>query len=322
MNFPPRDDRPVLSVVIPVYGCTGALTELHRRLSAAITGIGDPYEIVFVDDRGPQDAWPVLTDLARLDPHVRPFRMSRNYGQQIAITAGLAKCRGDYAVVMDCDLQDPPELIPTLWKVARGGIPIVYAKRVGGDHYFRKLGNRLYFALMYYVAGYNVDPAQGSFSLISRPVIDAYLRFNERERHYLFILRWLGFRSSNVEFERSERASGQSSYSLVQLLKHASQGFFFLSTVFLSWILWLGLFVSAASVVLAGVFIWRALDGNPPEGWTALAVIQLLSSGMILLALGAVGLYVGRTFENSKNRPLYVFESDGPVLDQGQERRP
>jgi dolichol-phosphate mannosyltransferase len=301
-------ERPQLSIVIPVYGCTAALGELHRRLTTTLTQLRVTYEIVFVDDRGPDEPWPLLRQLADADTHVRPIRLSRNYGQQIAITAGLAQCRGERAVVMDCDLQDPPEFIPELWAAAEEGYHIVYASRAHGDPKRRKMLNRIYFAGLRYISGYDVDPGQGSFSLISRRVIDAFLTFSERERHYLFILRLVGFQSKAIPYARQERFAGESSYTLRKLLKHAAQGFFFQSTALLTIILWIGLFCAAASVVAGGYFIAHAFTTEPPPGWTALIVVQLLLSGVILTCLGFVGLYIARIFENSKGRPLYFVD--------------
>jgi dolichol-phosphate mannosyltransferase len=277
-------------------------------LTAALASVAETYEIVLVDDRGPKDQWPIISELMALYPHVRPIRMSRNYGQQIAITAGLAECRGDFAVVMDCDLQDPPEFIPELLKAGRAGYDIVYASRRQGDPRTRKFVNRLYFWLMSAVAGYRVDPDQGSFSLISRQVIDAYLRFGERERHYLFILRWLGFNSTTLAYERHDRKVGKSSYTFWTLITHALQGFFFQSTAPLQWILWLGLSSAGASVILGLFFVVNGILGRPPEGFTALIVIELLMGGIVLTCLGAVGLYIARIFDAIKNRPLYVID--------------
>ncbi len=289
-------EQPQLSVVVPAYGCIGTLRPLCMRLTAVLASLVETYEIVFVDDRGPQDQGPVLAELAAACPHVRIIRMSRNYGQQIAITAGLAECRGAFAVVMDCDLQDPPEFIPELWKTAQAGYDIVYASGRQGDPKARKLGNRLYFALMGVAAGYKVDGGQGSFTLLSRQVIDAYLRFEEPERHYLFILRWLGFDSTTILYERREREIGESGYNLKTLIKHAYafQGFFFQSTAPLLWILWLGLASAGSSLILGLFFLVNGIFGSPPEGFTALIVIQLLIGGVLLTCLGAVGLYIAR----------------------------
>ncbi len=299
---------PQLSIVVPAYGCVGTLHELHSRLSCVLRDLVERYEIIFVDDRGKQDQWPVLCEIAAHDPNTRIVRMSRNYGQQIAITAGLAECRGDYAIVMDCDLQDPPEVIPQLWNSARDGYDIVYASRRRGDQQTRKFVNRVYFRLMKAVTGYDADPSQGAFSLISRQVIEAYLQFGERERHYLFILRWLGFDSTSINYERHERTVGKSSYTFSTLVKHALQGFFFHSTVPLIWMLWFGLICATVSLALGVFFVINALLGKPPEGFTTLVVIQLLIGGVVLTCIGTVGLYIARIFESTKGRPLYLID--------------
>ncbi len=307
---------PQISVVVPCFGCTGTLAPLHERLTQVLEKLVERHEIVFVDDRGEQDQWPVLSEIAARDNRVRVLRMSRNFGQQIAITAGLAECRGEYAVVMDCDLQDPPEFIPNLWEAAQKGFDIVYASRYMGDPAGRRLANRLYFLLMNKVVGYKVDPGQGSFSLISRQVINAYLHFQEHERHYLFILRWLGFNSVSLTYERHARQIGSSSYTLRTLLAHSIQGFFFQSTAPLVWILWLGLMGAGFSTALGVFFIVNAIFGNPPEGFTALMLANLMIGSIILTCVGGVGLYVSRVFDAVKRRPLYVIDrSSGPPTE-------
>jgi polyisoprenyl-phosphate glycosyltransferase len=308
------EERPQLSVIVPAYGCVGTLRPLCARLIEVLEPLVESYEIVFVDDLGPQDQRPILLDLASTNPNVKVIRMSRNYGQQIAITAGLAECRGAFAVVMDCDLQDPPEFIPELFRAAQSGYDIVYASRRAGDPMARKLGNRLYFRLMDAVAGYKVDPGQGSFTLISRQVIDAYLSFGERERHYLFILRWLGFDSTTLVYDRHEREVGQSGYTLKSLVKHALEGFFFQSTAPLLWILWVGLASAGASIIFGLFFFVNGIFGRPPEGFTALIVMQLLIGGVVLTCLGGVGLYIARIFEAIKNRPLYLINRNPKKL--------
>ena len=301
-----------ISVVIPAYGCTGSLRPLHARLTAVLRTLTEHYEIIFVDDRGPQDQWPILADLQASDSRVRAFRLSRNYGQQIAITAGLAESRGAFVVVMDCDLQDPPEFIPQLWATAQAGHDIVYASRRGGDAAGRRLGNRIYFGMMHVFAGYKVDPGQGSFSMLSRQVVDAFLRFTERERHYLYILRILGFDHTTIIYDRDERPIGKSSYTLHMLIDHAIQGFFFQSTVPLQWILWLGLWSAGLSLAAGLFFLVNSLLGNPPEGFTALMVVQLLIGGLVLTCVGTTGLYIGRVFESVKGRPLYLIDHSPP----------
>jgi len=166
--------RVELSVVVPVYGCSGTLRPLHERLTEVLSGLTGQYEIVFVDDRAGDGAWPILQDLAARDRHVVVCRLSRNFGQQIATTAGLEHARGDYIVVMDCDLQDPPEAIPRLLAAARAGADIVFAKRKSAyQSGFRTLLGRLYFGLLSLISGLDIDPELGAFSIVSRRVASA-----------------------------------------------------------------------------------------------------------------------------------------------------
>ena len=184
-----------LSIVIPVYGCSGTLQPLHERLSRVLPTLAEQYEIIFVDDRGPDESWTILQALAEGDPHVIACRLSRNFGQQTAIVAGLEQSRGDHVVVMDCDLQDPPEAIEKLLAAARQGFDVVFAKRKSPYRpAVRDFGSRLYFRLLSLLSGYAIDHEIGAFSLISRRVVEAFLKFRERDRQYLMILYWLGFR--------------------------------------------------------------------------------------------------------------------------------
>jgi glycosyltransferase involved in cell wall biosynthesis len=285
------------------------LSELYQRLTATLTQLVDSHEIVFVDDRSADQAWPTLVMLARRDPRVVACRLSRNFGQQLAITAGLRECTGQHVVVMDCDLQDPPEAISSLWAAAQEGVPIVFAKRKASYHSrYRTLANQLYFRLLGWLTGQHIDGELGSFSMISRTVVDAFLQFRENDRHYLFILYWLGFESRIIEYERHTRSVGKSSYSIGKLLAHALQGVFFQTTVFLRLVIYGGFLVSLLGLLTTALIIVERLRGALLPGWTSLIVLQLLMSGLTISAVGTVGLYVARIFEQTKQRPLYVLE--------------
>jgi glycosyltransferase involved in cell wall biosynthesis len=297
-----------LSVVVPVYGCAACLEALHRRLTAALAGAVPSYEIVLVDDCAPDDAWNVIARLARADSRVRGIRLSRNFGQHAAITAGLAECKGRRALVMDCDLQDPPELIPQLYQKALAGHDIVLARRKRKRHsVFRRLAAALYFRLLGVLSNRRFDGEFGAFSIVSRPVIDAFLRFQDRDRHYLFILYWLGFDAAAVEYEHADRHSGTSAYSLRALLSHAFGGIMFQTTRVLRWIVYFGFAVSAAGALLAGCLVYLWFTRTPPPGWTSLAVLVLVIGGFIIMSTGITGLYIGKIFEQVKGRPLYVI---------------
>jgi glycosyltransferase involved in cell wall biosynthesis len=204
-----------VSVVVPVYGCVGCLEPLCERLTRVLPEIANRFEIILVDDRSPDASWDEILRIQTLYPEVRGVRLSRNFGQQIAISAGLSLAKGEFAVVMDCDLQDPPEKIPEMWRKLQEGYDMVLARRAERSHSaFRRLGSKVYFAILSRLNEERLDGSYGSFSLLSRKVIEAFLTFGERERHYLFILRWLGFKTGTIEYEHQERLTGKSAYTL------------------------------------------------------------------------------------------------------------
>jgi polyisoprenyl-phosphate glycosyltransferase len=307
-----------ISVVVPVYGCRDSLRELHGRVTEAVRGITDAYEIVLVDDCDNLGSWEICAELAGRDAAVKAYRLSRNFGQHAAITAGLAQCTGRWAVVMDCDLQDPPESIPILYRKALEGNDVVLARRKDRRHSpFRRLAAWLYFKLMNAFSSTPIDGSFGSFSILSRKVVDAFLRFQDRERHYLFILRWIGFRSASIEYEHAARHSGSSSYDLGKLVSHALDGMFFQTTILLRWIVYLGFWVSCAGFLLAAYFVYMYFAHSVMPGFTSLAVLILVIGGFIIMSTGVTGLYIGKVFEQVKGRPLYVIDKS---IENGEQR--
>jgi glycosyltransferase involved in cell wall biosynthesis len=303
-------DEVVLSVVVPVYACAECLVALHARLTASVRRITDRYELVFVDDRSLDDGWTVLERLARADEHVRAFRLSRNFGQDAAITAGLSMAVGDWAVVMDCDLEEAPEDIPRMWAAAGEGYDLVRTVRRGWRHsWFRRRASRLYRRLTLET---DVRPDYSNMSLLSRRVIDAFLRLRDRDREYTIALDWLGFDSTSVEIEHQERHAGRSGYTLGRLIGVALNGMFFRSTVLLRLVMLLGFVVALIGL---GVAVFEIADYFlQPEktvpGYTSLAVLLLILAGFIIVSVGVVGLYVARIFEQVKDRPLYLIDQE------------
>jgi polyisoprenyl-phosphate glycosyltransferase len=297
-----------LSVVVPVYACADCLVALHERLTRVLEPLTESYELVFVDDRSLDDGWAVLQQLAAQDPHVNAFRLSRNFGQDAAITAGLAQARGDWAVVMDCDLQEAPEDIPRLWAAAGDGYDIVRTTRRGWHHSaFRRRTSRIYRRLTLET---DVRPDYSNLSLLSRRVIDAFLRLHDRDREYMIALDWLGFHSTSIEIEHHERHAGKSGYTLRRLVQVALDGMFFRSTVLLRLVVLLGFVIATIGVVVATfeVVDYFAEPHKTVPGYTSLAVLLLVLAGFIIVSVGVVGLYVGRIFEQVKNRPLFLID--------------
>jgi dolichol-phosphate mannosyltransferase len=325
-----RDDltaerRVALSVVIPVYGCASALRQLHERLSKALPELTGDYEVIYVDDRAPDGSWQILREIAERDPHVIACQLSRNFGQQIAITVGLEQCSGDHVVVMDCDLQDPPELIGRLLATAQDGFDIVFAKRKSAYRSsFRSLAGRLYFRLLSLLSGSKFDEELGAFSIISRRVVQAFLRFRERDRHYLMILYWLGFEATTIEYDRQIRSVGESSYGIRKLILMGLSGMFFTTTKLLHWVVYVGFALAAAGGLLALYYVIHWFVDRTIPGWTSLIVVQLLVGGLIILSVGITALYIGKIFEASQQRPLYVLRDrlDGHELAKLKSRHP
>ncbi|MGH2914603.1 MAG: glycosyltransferase family 2 protein [Solirubrobacteraceae bacterium] len=298
-----------LSVVVPVFGCAGCLTALHERLTRSVAALTDDYELVFVDDRSLDGGWDVLLKLASSDVHVRALRLSRNFGQHAAITAGLSEARGDWAVVMDCDLQEAPDDIPRLWAATREGFQIVRTVRRGRRHPpVKRWASRAYRRLTLEA---DAPPDYSTLSLISRPVIDAFVRLRDRDREYLTALDWLGFDGTAIEIEHAERHHGASGYTLRRLVSVALDGMFFRSTALLRAVVLSGFLVALVGVALA-IFEIADYFAEPHKtvpGYTSLAVLLLILAGFVIVSIGVVGLYVGRVFDQVKDRPLYLIDA-------------
>jgi len=300
---------PLVSVVVPVYGCRTCLTHLHERLTLSIGELVPAHEIILVDDRSEDGSWEEIERLVDLDESVRGVRLSRNFGQHAAITAGLSHARGDWVVVMDCDLQDPPELIPRLYRKALEGHDIVFGRRTHKPtNPVRRLLAKLYFRGLRAFTGTKIDGQYGTFSVISRRVVDAFLDLKDQDRHYLMILTWLGFDAAAVDYEPAARHSGRSSYSLPRLIEHALDGVFFQTTVLLRWIVYLGFFLASLGGALAAYLLVARIVGEAYPGWTSIVVLTLALCGFIIMSTGITGLYIGKVFEQARGRPIFVVD--------------
>ncbi len=315
----------MLSVVVPVYNEESTLPELHRRLTATLEPL-EPYEIVFVDDGSADLSWALTKDLAERDPHLRLIRLSRNFGHQAAITAGLDAAKGDAVITMDGDLQDPPELIPELVARWREGFDVVYAVRNerAGEARWRLAAIAAFYKLLRRIAGNNIPENVGDFRLISRRVLLALGSMPERARFLRGMTSWVGFEQVGVDYHRDARFAGESKYPPRKLLRLALDGLTSFSTVPLQLVTWLGLM----SIAFCGaVFVWtfytRLFTNQAPQGWTSLLAVVLLLGGVQMLSLGIIGQYIARIFEEAKQRPLYfISETHEPFLERDLADRP
>jgi glycosyltransferase involved in cell wall biosynthesis len=302
--------RLALSIISPVYQAEGIVTELVRRITEAARQITESFEIVLVEDRGPDESWAKIVELAKMNPRVRGARLSRNFGQHAAITAALELTKGEYVILMDCDLQHDPTEMPRLWAKAQEGFDVVLARVDERQHLaHRNLGAKAF--RMFNILASGVEQAEtnlGSYSLLSRKVVAAFLQLPERQRHYLQILRWMGFRVGYIDVEHQERFLGQSSYSLRKLVRHALIGSVFQSRRLLHFSLGLGaVYVMAAFLMVIYIFVRWAFWGMK-EGWPSIAVLIVASTGCIMLTLGVLGLYIGAILEEVRGRPLYIID--------------
>lgn len=313
-----------LSVVVPVYGCEGCLWKLHERLAAVLGDLVESFEIVFVDDRGHDNSWSVLREIADADTRVRAIRLSRNFGQQAAITAGLAATRSAWTVVMDCDLQDPPEVIPRMWAKAQEGYDVVFGRRANRTHSsFRRHAAKAYSRFLRTFVGAEIPADFGAFTLISRRVREATLAMPDADRHYVPMLLWVGYDQASIEYELEPRFAGESSYSVRSLIALAVAGVLFQTTSLLRWIIYAGIALALGGFVVAAFLIVSYFLIDPYPGWTSLVVVILVTSGFVALSTGVTGLYVGNVFRQVKSRPLYLVDTEyraGSEAAAGGER--
>ena len=318
---PPRADAPRLlarepaparaldlSVVLPVHDESANIPPLHERLSAVLRALDVTYELIFVDDGSRDGSAALVEQLAANDPHVVLVQLARNFGHQRAVTAGLDHASGRGVVVMDADLQDPPEVLPELVGKWREGYDVVYAVRDSRQEgLVKRAAYWAFYRLLMQVADISIPLDAGDFCLMDRCVVDALATLPERTRFVRGIRSWVGFRQLGVRYDRPARHAGRAKYTISRLVYLALDGLISFSYMPLRLIVCIGFLISAISLAMAAVYAVRKLAGdlNPP-GFATLVVAIFFLAGVQLVTLGVVGEYIGRIFEEVKQRPLYV----------------
>ncbi len=298
-----------ISVVVPVYKAESCLEELYQRLKSALEPITPDFEIVLVEDCGGDRSWQIIEELARRDARVKGIQFSRNFGQHCGITAGLDHCDGDWAIVMDCDLQDRPEEIPRLYAKAREGYEIVLARRGKRNDPLRKrLLSWIFYRLFSYLADTEYDPQAGNYRMISRKVVAGYRTMREQSRFFGSLVNWMGFPTASIDVQHADRHAGQSTYTFGKLWQLATETIIAYSDKPLRIAIRCG-FLIAALAFLYGVYVLirNMLYGSPVTGWSSLIVSIYFIGGIIIALLGIIGIYLGRTYDETKNRPLYLI---------------
>jgi polyisoprenyl-phosphate glycosyltransferase len=303
---------PHISVVIPVYGCKTCLVELYLRLKKTMETITQDFEIIMINDASPDGAWETIIELVQKDPRVKGIDLSRNFGQHYAITAGLDHCSGDWVVVMDCDLQDQPEEIIKLYNHAiQINCDIVFGKRkFRKDSFFKRTRSRIFYTVLNYFTDKNFESSVSNFSIARKTVIEAFCQLKEQNRAYPLFLRWLGYRYDSIEVNHSSRVNGKSSYSLNKLFRLAFDIIISNSNKPLRIIVTSGFITAFLSFIVAIILIVMQQIGMiRVTGWTGIMVSLWFIFGILLSVLGVIGLYIGKIFDETKNKPLYIIKN-------------
>lgn len=302
---------PHFSVVIPVYGCRTSLFELYIRLKKTLEQLNPDFEIIMINDASPDGAWETIVELAQKDNRIKGINLSRNFGQHYAITAGLDHCTGDWIVVMDCDLQDPPEEIVKLYNRTKEGYDIVYGRRKQRkDRFLKMVTSRIFYKIFSYLTDSKIDGSIANFCISNKKVIEQITNMREHYRSYLLFIKWAGFKGIEIEIEHSNRISGKSGYSLKKLINLAFNTVISFSDKPLRLTIKFGIALTLISLISIAFIVARNLFyGTNVLGWTSLIASIFFSLGIIVTILGIIGLYLGRVFEEVKNRPLYIIQS-------------
>lgn len=299
-----------ITIITPVYGCFESLESLYTRLCDVLVQLTNKFEIIMINDASPDESWQKIQELASRDERVKGVKLSRNFGQHNAITSGLDCASGDWIVVMDCDLQDRPEEIIKLYNKAQEGYDIVWGKRIDRqDSWLKCTGSKIYHRMFDYFTERRTDSTIANFSIISKQVLLELRRFTEQGRSFPIFVEWVGFESISIDIEHSAREYGQSAYTLRKLIRFATDSIVAQSNKPLRLSIQVGFLLSFLSVLFgAGLIIRYFMQGTPVEGWTSVMVSIYFLVGLLLANLGFIGLYIGKIFDETKGRPLYIIK--------------
>ena len=301
-----------LSIVVPCFNEEACLAELHQRLSAAArSAAGEDYELVLVNDGSRDGSWYAMQRMAADDPHVVAINLSRNHGHQLALTAGLDLCRGDAILIIDADLQDPPELLPPMLEAMReSGADVVYGVRRSraGETAFKRATAHGFYRLLSRVTEVDIPLDAGDFRLMSRRALDALLAMPEQARFIRGMVAWIGFKQLPFPYDRQQRFAGETKYPLRKMMRFALDAMTGFSSAPLKLASHAGLLLSAGSVLLVLYIAYAWASGRSIQGWTSLMLVVVILGAIQMFALALMGEYIGRLYNESKRRPLYIVQ--------------
>jgi dolichol-phosphate mannosyltransferase len=307
-NLKTRRKRPFISVVVPCYNEEESLPALHARLTKVLQKATDEYEIILANDGSRDRTFEIIREFAEADPHVVGIDLSRNFGHQLCLTAGLDQARGEVVMMIDADLQDPPELLPKMLEKWRAGADVVYAvrRKRAGESWFKLATASLFYRLLRWCTNIDIPLDTGDFRLIDRRALDAVLSLRETNRFLRGLFTWVGFHQEPVYYSRAPRFAGETKYPLRKMIRFAVDGLTSFSSVPLHLSVWIG----ALSAFIAFLYLLRVFYlgwiGAGVPGWASLTVSVLFLGGVQLVVIGVLGEYVSRVFDEVKQRPLYL----------------
>jgi dolichol-phosphate mannosyltransferase len=316
-----RPRNALYSVVLPVHNEAGNLRLLHERLTPVLQGLGDRYEMVFVDDGSSDGSLDVIRELATGDEHVRYVSFSRNFGHEAASTAGIDRAEGDAVVLMDADLQDPPEVVPELVEKWREGYDIVCGRRLSreGESAFKRATASVFYRLLNWLSDHPVPVDTGDFRLMDRTVVQSMRQCRERTRFIRGLVSWQSYKQTAVRYERPARHAGETKYNAWRLLKLSADAIAEFSIVPLRISAWLGLATTGATALVALGMLIAVAARRAPSGFAWLAVAVFFLGGVQMLLMGVLGEYVGKIYREVQARPIYVVREEKPMRDAGCE---
>ena len=302
----------MISIVSPVYRAEKILPILVSEINLVMERIGEDYEIILVDDRSPDNSWEVMKVLSSQNPKIKSIRLSRNFGQHSAIFAGLTRAKGDWVVVMDCDMQDQPKEIAKLYKKALEGYDIVLGQRENRkDKFLKKLTSRLFYKVFNYLSGANFDNNVANFGIYHQKTIKSILDMKDYVKFFSLFINWIGFKSVSIPIEHGEREEGKSTYSMGRLFKQAFNVIISFSDKPLRLFINFGLSISVLSFIVGIYYLYLALTGKIAQpGFSSLILSIWFLSGIIISCIGIVGVYLGKTFDQTKGRPTFIIDEE------------
>lgn len=298
-----------VSVIIPVFGCLNSIDELYRRLEQNLKLVTKNYQIIFVDDSNDLNIWNKLKVISKISKKITCIKLSRNFGQHAAISAGLENCNSDWVIIMDCDLQDRPEEIINLVKNCDKNIDIVYASRKKrNDSFFKILVSRLFYGLMSWLTDIKLDHTVSNFGIYNKKTIKAVLSLKDRHKFFPLMVRWVGFNSKTILVQHDKRKTGKSSYNLFKLILISIATIISFSDKSLKIFMFIGFIISFLSACVAIYYFYLYLnDKITVLGYSSLIISIWFIGGILLTAVGFIGIYIGKTFDQTKQRPVYII---------------